>query len=328
MGMDPLTLGLGATLVGGGLKAIAGSRERASQRRTIDQRTAGIQDLQRTGDDPYQQAIMQLMGGMARPSEIDPNSGAIDIQSFLGQQNPGQDALMQFLRSDPSKQTPFDASKAFEMLQANDQRQQAGAVNALNQNFSGSIGQRFGSAARQSTGDLLANMAAQFGARNAGIAQSSYENAANRGMQGMGLNLQAALGLNQNSGMLAQLLMANQANTRANQGFNLGAQGQYYGQQLQGLGAAAGLRNQTDQYNAMLQQMISGMPMVQGSMLGDIGGLVGQAGQGYSFLPMMRSLGQPQGTTGGFNPYATMPNVNPLQMPSILQQGYNPWQLR
>lgn len=320
MGFDPVSIGLGATLLGGGLKAIGASRERKRQQNTIDQRTQGIQGLQRTGTDPYQSAIMQLLGGIAKPGEIDPNSGAIDIQNFLGQQNPGQDALMQFLRSDPSKQTPFDASQAFNMLQANDQRQQSNAVNALTQTFSGSIGQRFGTAARRQTSDLLANIAGQIGARNAGIAQSSYENAANRGMQGLGLQLQAAMGLNQNSDTLARLLMSNQQNTLQNRQLNLGAQGQYFGQQLQGLGAAAGLRNQTDQYNAMLQQLIAGMPMVQGSGWSDFGGLVGQAGQAVSFLPLLQGLNGGGGLqpTGGFNPYSMMP-TNGLQMPSVLQ---------
>lgn len=319
MGVDPLTIGIGATLVGGGLKAIGASRERKRQQNTIDQRTQGVQGLMRTGTDPYQSAIMQLLGGIARPGEIDPNSGAIDIQNFLGQQNVGQDALMQFLRSDPSKQTPFDASKAFDMLQANDQRLQSNAVNQLAQTFSGSIGQRFGTAARRSTSDLLANLAGQFGARNAGIAQSSYENAANRSMQGLGLQLQAAQGLNQNTGILAQLLMANQGNQRANQALNLQGQGQYFGEQLQGLGAAAGLRNQTDQYNAMLQQLIAGMPMVQGSGWSDLGGLVGQAGQGYSFLPMLRGMGAPSPTMtgGGYGGFS----IPQLQLPGILQPG-------
>lgn len=320
MGVDPITLGLGATLVGGAVGAIGKHKERQQQQNTINQRTQGIQGLMQPNVDPYQQQIMQLLGGMKPPGNVDPNSGAIDIGSFLNQTNTGQDALMQFLRADPSKQTPFDASSAFEMLKSNDARQQQGALEALNANFGSSIGSRFGSAARKSSSDLLANIAGQIGTRNAGIAQSSYESAANRSLQGQGLNLQAAMGLNQNTGVLAQLLMANQQNQAGNRNYNLGAQGQFFGQQLQGLEGAAGLRNQNNQYNAMLQQLIAGMPMVQGNAFGDVGGLIGQAGQAASFLPLLRGMSGPAAGQGGLGTRIPL-NIPQLQMPSIFNPG-------
>ena len=250
--------------------------------------------LMQTGGDPYQQALFQLLGKQGAPNAVGANSGAIDIGSITGGMNPGNDALSQFLRSDPSKQTGFDASNAFAQLQALDSRNQTSAVNALNSNF-GSLGSRFGSGAAQQTSDLLANMGAQTGARNAGILQSSFENQQGRRMQGMGMGLQAAQSLQQGGNQMAQLAaqlgMANQGNQQWNQTFNQNNQQQAFANQMSGLQMGSGMQNQNNQLNAQLFSIMNGLAAPQGNGATALGGGLGDIGQMMMFLPMLKNMG-------------------------------------
>lgn len=127
------------------------------------------------------QGITDMAGGMFMPT-----SG---IPGILQSINPGNDALMQFLRADPSRQ--FDTSGAFTALEANDQRQIDQASNSLRAGYAG-LGQRFGTASQRQEGRLRGDFAAQIAARNAGIAQSSFESAQGRSMNAATLLSQLA----------------------------------------------------------------------------------------------------------------------------------------
>jgi hypothetical protein len=335
MGMDPVTLGIGATVVGGLVGAYGKNKEQNAAKDRYNTAQQQGQSMMHTGADPYQAALMQLLGKQAAPMQVGADSGMINAQSILGNSNPGNDALMQFLRSDPSKQMSFDASKSFDMLGALDKRTQTDAMSALNQNFSGSMGQRFGSAAMRQTSDLLANLGAQTGARNAGILQQSFENQQTRGLQGSGLMLQGSTALAQNGNQMAQLAaqlaMANQGNQQWNQQFNQSNLNNAFNQQFQGIQAGFGMQNSRDDYNARLFSVMSGLPMPQGNGFTAFGDVLGQAGQMAAFLPMLQQMSRPTGTVLPTNPQAMQPSV-PLSymgptslMPQVPQQPRNPF---
>ena len=296
MGLDPLTLGLAAS-AGGSLIGAYGQNKAAGQAQQRFQQTqAQGQGMMKTGADPYQAMLMGILGGNKQPTALDPMSGQIDTKSVMQNFNPGQDALMQFLRSDPSKQMSFDTSKAFDALQAQDSRTAGNSVAALNANFGG-LGQRFGGAAMHQTSDLLANLGAQTGARNAGIFQQSFENQQNRSLQGSGQMLQAAMAQGQQGNaaaqMAAQLGIANQGNQQWNQQFNQNNRNQWFQQQLQGTQAGFGMQNANDQYNLGLFNSMNGIATPQGNGYTALGGGIQDIGQLLAFLPMLQNMNKP-----------------------------------
>lgn len=130
------------------------------------------------------QGITDAATGMFLPT--------VGIPQTLASINPGNDALMQFLRADPSRQ--FDTSGAFTALEANDQRQIDQAANSLRAGYAG-LGQRFGTASQRQEGRLRDDFAAQIAARNAGIAQGSFEAAQSRSFNAAQLFSQLASGI-------------------------------------------------------------------------------------------------------------------------------------
>lgn len=96
--------------------------------------------------------------------------------------NSGQDSFLQYLRSNPTALKPFqfDASEAFKQLTAQDALETGDQVNALRAG-TGSLGERFGSGFAAREAMLRSRIAAAHGARNAGISQSSFNNALNLG---------------------------------------------------------------------------------------------------------------------------------------------------
>jgi hypothetical protein len=329
MGMDPLTLGLGVSAISGLVGAYGQKKQGDAAQQRFRQIQQQGQGMMKTGQDPYQQALMALLTGQKAPTALDVNGGNIDVNSILGNANPGNDALMQFLRADPSKQMQFDASPAFDQLQALDQRTQGNAVNALNANFGG-LGARFGSAAMRQTSDLLANLGAQTGARNAGIMQSSFENAQNRRMQGLGLQLQGATALGQQGNQMAQLAaqlgIANQGNRQWNNQFNQNANQQFFQNQMGGIQAGFGMGQANDDYNARLFAAMSGQPMPQGNGFTALGSAGGDIGQLLAFLPMLQSMNGKPGASmipsgGGYNwGNQGRPTVGTPYIPSSLFQ--------
>lgn len=147
--------------------------------------------------------ISELINGLLGVGQ----NNAGNVQSVLKQINPGNDALMQFLRADPSRQ--FDTSSSFAGLEANDQRQINLQTDQLRAGYSG-LGQRFGTAAQANEGRVRSDFASQIAARNAGIAQSSFESAQGRSFGAAQLFSQLASGIygqgqSQNTNLLAIL---------------------------------------------------------------------------------------------------------------------------
>jgi hypothetical protein len=154
--------------------------------------------------------IQNQKNANAKTSHINNLAGAFlqnpnqNIQSILQRINPGQDSLMQFLRADPSR--TFDTSTAFGQLEANDNRQINNQASALRAGYSG-LGQRFGTSAQRNEGRMRSDFASQIAARNAGLAQSSFESSQGRSMQAAQLLSQLSSGIYQQSGnQNAQLL--------------------------------------------------------------------------------------------------------------------------
>jgi hypothetical protein len=305
MGVDPLTMAAAATVASSVVGGYGQYQAQQAADAQFRQRQSQGQSMMKTGKDPYQVALQQLLGKQDAPTQLGADQGNINTGGIMGNFNVGQDALMQFLRSNPQNQQEFASSQAFDMLQGLDQRNQNQAVNALNANF-GSLGSRFGSGAARQTSDLLANMGAQTGARNAGILQSSFENAANRRLQGMGLELQGAQGLAQQGGQMAQLAaqlgMANQSNQQFNTTFNQGARQQAFQNQMGGIQAGFGMQNANDQYNMGLYSIMSGMQAPSGNGYQAASQGLGDIGQLMMFLPMLKQMGAAP-TAQGTIPY-------------------------
>lgn len=299
MGVDPITMmaaaSIGSSLIGGYGQAKAAS---AAQRRFDAAQRQG-QSMMRTGQSPYEFNLQELLRNQPDPLQLGPTTGNVDIGSILSNFNSGQDALAQFLRSDPAKQQSFDTSQSFDLLSALDARNQNNAVNTLNANF-GSLGSRFGSGALRQTSDLLANIDAQTGARNAGILQTSFENAANRRMQGLGLQLQGAQGIGQLGSQAAQLAaqlgIANQGNQQFNSTFNQNARQQNFQNRLTGLQAGFGMQNAQDNYNAQLFSIMQGLQAPSGNAYTVAGQTGSDISQMLMLLPFLRQLGTPSTT--------------------------------
>lgn len=293
MGVDPITMAaaatIGSSLIGGYGQAKAQS---AAQRRFDAAQRQG-QSMMRTGASPYEVNLQKLLQSQPDPLQLNLNAGSIDTGSILGNFNTGQDALAQFLRADPANQGAFDASQSFDLLSALDQRNQNNAVNALNANF-GSLGSRFGSGAARQTSDLLANIDAQTGARNAGILQSSFENQANRRLQGLGLQLQGAQGLAQQGNAAAQLAaqlgIANQNNQQFNTTFNQASRQQGFQNQLAANQAGFGMQNAQDAYNAQLFSIMQGIQAPSGNAYTVAGQTGSDISQMMFFLPLLRQM--------------------------------------
>lgn len=98
--------------------------------------------------------------------------------------NIGQDSLLQMLRSNPSALKPFqfDSSTAFKDFAAQDALDLNDQLNAQSAG-AGSLGKRFGSGFAASSALLRSRVLANRSARNAEIAQSSFNNALNFGFQ-------------------------------------------------------------------------------------------------------------------------------------------------
>lgn len=320
MGMDPLTIGIGMSAIGAGANAIGQWRGQnaANQKQQYVQGQA--QGMMQNGPSDWETMIQQMISGRKAPSAIDPAMGNIDIGAITARANPGNDALMQFMRSDPSRQlnagttsaltgmmnnpAQFDASQAFSGLQAQDARTIQNAMTSLTGSFGG-LGQRFGTSAMRQASDLQGNIAGQLAARNAGIAQSSFTDAQARAMQAAGLlnsreqfssgqALNAAQSLNQQglgvASLAANLGQANQNNLFRNTQFNQQNADDFFSQQMGGIQSGYNMMQGRNQNNMNLLSIIQGL-QPQGSGLSAVGGGLGDIGQLIAFLPMLRKMG-------------------------------------
>jgi hypothetical protein len=317
MGMDPLTIGLGLTAGSQLLGAFTQNRANnqnydaqqqaiAMQRQRQGQVDAMVAPYLKNGQNPYAAQLMQLFssGGFKAPTGYDPSlvGGGTGSQGF----NTGQDGLLQMLRSqrDPTLTmglgnagATFDNSAQFAALAPLDQRQIDQQVAQLHGSF-GTLGERFGTAAMDKEQMLRTQALQNIGARNAGLAQQSFESGQARQMQGLGISAGREQSGIQNwlQGMLANQQATNQASQ-----FNT-TMGQGYNQFLSGLfGQASNMQAQTGGLNAQLLAIMAGQPnpgapVVQPSAMP---GAIGDIGQMMMFLPFLQQMmgGRSPGTT-------------------------------
>lgn len=337
LGLLPI-VGGGLQLLGGlfGGKSQSGANKEAQQYQL--QRNQMIDDLvnrylsQNAATSPTQGFLQGFLGSQFTPARgataaVAPAPGDVQAPSVdlgtifnAGDFNQGQDALLQFLRSDPTRQllggidltgqlggilanggqqSTDAALSALDRLQQQDTQKQL----ALLQGSSGSLGQRFGTATQQRAADLLSQLSTQYGAQRAQLALGAAENAQNRRLQA-GQTL-AGLAGQQGSQALqaAQLLqfapqLAAQVGL-ANQDAALRAA---LANQQAGLSTSqfnAGQANQIGQFNAeqannfFLQQLAQ---RLQGAQIaGALGGQ--QAGTNVDLLRIMAGLGTPGANT-------------------------------
>lgn len=138
-----------------------------------------------------------------------PNAVDSMILQHLSRPNTGQDGFLQMLRNNPNSLKPytFDYSQAFKDLQARDQfvlKDQLGGLRSS----AGSLGERFGSGFAAKEAMLRSRFGADISARNAGIAQNSFNTALQFGQQGY------AVGQQQNNALLGLLLNSQQGRTQ------------------------------------------------------------------------------------------------------------------
>ena len=236
MGMETLALaGIGMQGIGSVAGALGQDRANRRAARGAEQHRGQVwnlgQSFMNEEANPFIGDISSLIRDMPELEEFfSPEVKA----SLVGTRTPGegfnvgQDALMQLLRADPSRQLnstatgflerqvatgglPFDTSELFSRLGEVDSatiNREAGAVRGS----AGSLGQRFGSAIGDRETRLRTDALRDIGARNAGIQAQAYE-------AGQGRAMSAAGGLNQNIMQLlglrtgaAQALAGNELN--------------------------------------------------------------------------------------------------------------------
>lgn len=266
-------------------------------------------------------------------------------------QNAGQDSLMQMMRNPlqsatdssiapnlaqiNSGDTQFNNSDLFKALQPIAQQGLDTQVGQL-RGGAGSLGERFGTALNQNEAMLRANVQNTLNLQNAQFAQSSFENAQNRRLQGLGLssqNLQAqnqfnlgaqgqaqqaatAYGSNQlqtslaNQNLLAQYginnaNISNQANqfnasarTGANQ-FNAQQGNIYNSTVLSALQAAANTQQAQSGYNAGILGILGGVGVPQ-QQPNPLFGAIGDSASSMAMLPLLLQM-MGQGGGGGSN---------------------------
>lgn len=322
MGVDPVTLGLGAAAGGQILGAISGDRASARNTRAQQKWQQQIfgtgQQLMGSGQDygPEIQNFLKTLQG----SGPDQFSGAGDINLdnlFAGTGfNAGNDALNQVLRGGTDKGAdsylqslvagggnPFDTSDMFNKLGALDEQNLNKSVAGL-RGGAGSLGARFGSALADRETNLRLQDLTTRGARNAGIQQSSYEAGQGRAMGAaqelnqnimnlLGIKTTAAQALNQagqnEAGLRLQGEQFNRTNAQSIFGMNQDARNQRIQQILAGLGLGSQTADAYNRYRSGIFGTMAGgpgAPQYQGSQ---VPGAVGDAGI-YALL--FNQLGQ------------------------------------
>lgn len=159
------------------------------------------------------------------------------IQGYLGQQRQnGPDPFGTYLRTNPAALAPysFDLSKAYQGYQAQDKMNLTDALSTLSAG-AGSLGARFGTGFAGKQAVLQSRFLADQGARNAGIAQSSFNTALGAAQSAFG-NTQS-----QQTGLLSLLLSARNSGVQ-NQlaALGVGAGAPTPGQIVSGVGGGIG----------------------------------------------------------------------------------------
>jgi hypothetical protein len=211
--------------------------------------------------------------------------------------NLGNDALMQMLRSDPSRQIDASAQMMMNAFAPQDAAMLQQNVAGLRATAPG-LGQRFGSAMGMGEAALRSQTANNIGVRNANLAQSAYENAQNRRLSAAGSINQQGLSIAQlasqlglaNQNALNQGGMFNVSNNIQTQGMNADQANLFRQFQMQGLGQAFNQQMGQRQFNQSLLGMMFGQaPTPQANP--NYGQGFMDIGQLMMMLPMLRGMG-------------------------------------
>lgn len=266
---DPLMIAAIASMGLGQLgQLFGGTKGQKSYRKGVQSRVDIFRD-QLAYDDPYEALLKQFGAGLTEGS--------------LGESfNTGQDALSQFLRSDPTRQTdyvdtaledivgggaPFDLSNLYAALEPLETRAQGRALSAL-RGSAPTLGRRFGSAAAGKEADMLAQITEAGNARRGELAFQAHEGAQGRRLAGA----QLATGRRDSArqALLQAIGLGNDAG-----GVNM----QRQALALQALMGGANIRGNRQGLSAQLLSLLSGGTMIPGETdiagpMGDIGGML------------------------------------------------------
>lgn len=329
----------GSSLIG----AIGQDRSNARNLRAQQQRIAQIQGMVQpyltpAGQaNPYSTMITDYLKNGVR------GTGAptpVGTEAF----NPGQDALLQMMRSSPSYQAntsldaalegilggkPFDTTEQFNTLGALSQQDLAQQVAGLHAS-AGSLGQRFGTAGQGAEARLRSTAITNLAAQRAQIAQNAYNvNQQNiLGAAGLAGGREGAMNqfvlqaLQQRAAAAqaaGQLGLAGRQLTSQEQQFNAG-QTQQNNQflnsfMLQALAQAGGLQQGANSQNAQLLAILAGQPVPQGQPSA-IPGAVGDVSQMALLWPFLQGILK-GGGGGGYTPVGGYPTVPVMQIPGI-----------
>ena len=241
----------------------------------------------------------------------------------------GDPTLMSGLTSAASGRTQFDNSELFKSLGRLDNQMLNEQVEALH-GSAGSLGERFGTAMNQNEAMMRGNFMNQASARNAQIAQQSFEAAQARAMQGLGM-LQGQnqfgnqFGLN---ALQAQMAAAGTLGSQGLQSQGMGLQNNQFnaGQQMQNQQFAApqgnssnnmmmqalGMGNQMQQQqfgnNAQMLGLLAGIPVAQAQAPSALPGAIGELGQTAAMWPFLSGLlggGGQQSNWSNFMPWGS-----------------------
>ena len=257
MGLE--TVAIGSAIGGSLLNAWGQSKQASAQNKRAGQIGQAANAMMQTQASPWENMLMQ--------------------STSMPMPNAGNDALMQLLRSDPTRQTSavqnalgsmlnpnqsYSADPLFQALDAVDARSQNRAIQQL-RGSAALLGDRFGSSLLARQQDLSAQMTDQAAARNQQLAAQLYNS-----QQGNKLNA-AQLLLGANSQDFGQQLGAAQALNNA-----------YLtqrAQMLDALRAGAAIQQGRLGMNAQLLGIQAGVPVAAGGGLSALGSSLGDIGQ-------------------------------------------------
>lgn len=277
------------------------------------------QGLMTQGPDAFTQGLLDLTN-MAGPKDV--TASTINLDDIFGgapNMNMGNDALMQMIRADPTKQVsgamtrltnladtnPYDTSGEISALQGVDAINNQAAVNRINSQVSG-LGQRGGTGRALATASYLRGANADAGARYADINRQAYTSNQNLrlgAMQTLGQLEDAATGrrlsaidlYNRGQTDLTGLRLqgaqfnANAANTAAQN--NVQNALAFMQQRLAGLSAGASAEATRRGQNIGIFNTIAGQPGPATAQTGQVAGAVGDIGQLLMLLPYLQKLG-------------------------------------
>lgn len=312
-------IGLGAAALGGFMSTRNKNKQAKRQEQYGQQQAQNFTGMMQQGPGAAEMGLQNFAGGLQGPAAYNPQMvGApgytpemANVQGMLSGSgfNTGQDALMQSLRTDPTAKSnqalqgiiegggnPFDTTQMFRALGVIDQRNTDSAVAQTRAGSSG-LGQRFGSYMARQEGSMRQQANENAAARNAQIQMSSYGDAQQRLLAGIGQlsgneqfaaqNRLAAAGQLQQGGLGAaglQLQGVGQNNQAQQALAALTQQGQIANQ---GAGLQAAGLNQQGQLTTQAQQLQA--LMGQGQLA------QGRQGQNIQLAGMSAGVGAPQG---------------------------------